>query len=233
MDVVAALAEEAAALLGTRDRVLVGLDGPDAAGKTTMATALSSALRQVHGTHTVSASVDDFMPPKEQRYLRGELSPEGYYLDGFDHAALVRDLLAPFHDGAPQVRTSLGGPAVEVPARAVLVVDGVFLLRPELRPWWTLSAYLHVRPEVALERALTRDLPVHGSTENVVRRYLARYLPGQALYRERADPMSAAAVLLDTEDPAHPVVLRWGREGGRAPTPERSSPPDRRPRSGP
>jgi DNA-binding beta-propeller fold protein YncE len=85
------------------------------------------------------------------------------------------------------------------PPRAVLVVDGVFLLRPELAPLWTLSVYLRVSPEESLRRALVRDVALMGSADEVRRRYRDRYLPGQALYRAEADPEAFADVVLDNE----------------------------------
>lgn len=176
-------------------RVLVGIDGPDAAGKTTLAAALAAALPGV--VHR--ASVDDFPRPPEERYRRGELSPEGFYRDSTELSQLVEGCLVPFRDGVAGA-----GPAV-------LVVDGVFVLRPELRSFWHLSVYLRVPEEVTLARALVRDLALYDSPADVEHRYRARYLPGQALYRAEADPERAADVLVDNRDPAAPRVLRWGR----------------------
>ena len=50
-----------------------------------------------------------------------------------------------------------------------------------------------------------------GSPEEVERRYRARYLPGQQLYRREADPETRADVLVDNDDVNAPVILRWGR----------------------
>ena len=97
----------------------------------------------------------------------------------------------------------------DVPPDAALLVDGVFLLRPELRRWWTLGVYLHVPEEVTPARAVPRDLPLFGSVEGVEERYRRRYLPGQALYRAEAHPVDVAHVVVDNSDPAAPVVLRW------------------------
>ena len=149
--------------------MLVGIDGPDAAGKTMLADALAAALPGA--VHRVS--VDDFPRPSEERHRRGELSPEGLYRDSTDLPRLVEGCLVPFRDGVAGT-----GPAV-------LVVDGVFVLRPELRPFWHLSVYLRVPEEVRLARALVRDLALYDSAADVEHRYRARYLPGQALYRAR------------------------------------------------
>ncbi len=97
--------------------------------------------------------------------------------------------------------------AVGIPARAVLVFDGVFLLRQELRRFWTLATYLAITPEETMRRALLRDVDIFGSRAEVERRYLGRYLPGQALYRREASPDSCAHVIIDNSDAAAPVIL--------------------------
>ena len=96
-----------------------------------------------------------------------------------------------------------------VPTRAVLVVDGVFLLRPELRGLWTLSVYLRVSAQETLRRAQRRDLELFGSAGEVQRRYLQRYLPGQALYRQTSDPEPLAHILVDNEHADTPRIERW------------------------
>lgn len=198
----------------TGPRVLVAVDGPDAAGKTTFARRLVRLVRRP----VVLASVDDWHHPRAVRVRRGALSPEGYYRDAFDFQGLTAQLLEPFAGGAPLVRlkafdhltdTPLPMEPVDVAAEAVLVVEGVFLLRPELRRRWDLALHLHVSDDVVLARARERDLPLLGSAAAVEQRYRARYLPGQALYRQDAQPLAAADVVLDNTDPDHPLVLQW------------------------
>jgi uridine kinase len=191
--VVGRLAAAVEAMAVAQERVLVGIDGPDTASKSTLADALATALPRAG-----RASVDDLPRSPAERYQWGELSPEGYYRDSFDVDRLVQVCLRPFRDG---------------PDSGVLVVDGVFLLRPELRSWWDLAVYLTVPEEEVLRRARERDASRFGSVDEVERRYRARYLPAQALYRAEADPGAVADVLVDNEDPAAPQVLRWGAQG--------------------
>jgi uridine kinase len=214
MSVLARVVGVVQGLAAVRSRVLVAIDGPDCAGKTTFADALASAVSMP----VLRASIDSFHNPREVRTARGLLSPEGFYRDSFDYSALERQLLTPFAAGSGEVRTTVydhrrdvavdAGP-VSVGRDALLVLDGVFLLRPELRAWWTTSVYLHVSPETTLMRALVRDLDELGSAEEVRLRYEQRYLPGQALYRAEASPLDAAAVVVDNTDPAAPVVVHW------------------------
>lgn len=171
-----------------RERVTVGVDGPDAAGKTTLADLVARRLRP---RHVLRASLDSFLRPAEVRYARGELSAEGCYRDSYDYTRFHREVLTPFARGGD---------------RAVLVVDGLFLLRPELRDAWTLSVYLDVSPEEALRRARVRDRDALGDA--LEQRYVERYLPAQEIYRREADPLATADVVVRYDDPDHPVVVR-------------------------
>jgi uridine kinase len=166
---------------------------------------------------TLRTSCDAFHQPRSRRYARGDLSPEGYYLDSVDYASMVATCLLPFLRGAAEVRLSQHDhradaetvvSAADVPPRAVLVVDGVFLLRPELRTLWSLSIYLHISPDETLRRARRRDVDLFGSVDEVDRRYLSRYLPAQEHYRQLADPESHADVIVDNHDPHNPRIER-------------------------
>ncbi|MFC6022327.1 uridylate kinase [Plantactinospora solaniradicis] len=197
----------------------VAVDGPDAAGKSTLVAELG---RRLSGTRaTIQASVDGFHRPRAVRRRRGELSPEGYYHDSFDYVALRDSLLDPLGPGGNRrYRTASYDHRADrakqrqvqvAPEDAVLLVDGVFLLRPELREHWDLRIYLEVAPAESIRRALVRDVELFGGVEAVRERYLARYLPGQQLYRDEAAPVRQADVVLDNNDPSAPGVLKWPR----------------------
>jgi uridine kinase len=194
--VVAELADRVEALRRPHP-VRVAIGGVDAAGKTTLADELASALRR-RGREVVRVSVDGFQRPRAERHRRGELSPEGYYHDSFDYAAL-REAIHGMHASRD----------------LILLVDGVFLLRPELVEEWDLRIFVSVEPDEALRRALERDTPVFGSREEAKRRYRLRYQPGQRLYFADARPVEAADVVVLNDDPAR-LAIRTGR-AGRAP----------------
>jgi hypothetical protein len=44
-------------------------------------------LLEAHELSVARVLIDDFLRPREERYRRGHESPEGYYLDSFDHDA--------------------------------------------------------------------------------------------------------------------------------------------------
>ena len=213
VELVERLAAVVDGLAGERARTLVAVDGPDAAGKTVLASRLAAAL----STPVVHAAIDGFHRPRARRHRRGPLSAEGYYLDSYDEQAFVDHLLAPFSAGEAEVVTAVfdhhadrpTATHVAVAQRSVLLVDGVFLLRPSLRRWWTLSVYLHIGEDEVLRRAATRDTDLFGSEAEVGHRYWQRYLPGQRLYRRDAQPQEQADIVVDNTDVDEPRVLRW------------------------
>jgi uridine kinase len=201
-----------------RHTVRVAIDGPDAAGKTTLADDLAEAVR-ASGRPALRVSIDDFHRPRHERYRRGPLSPEGYVRDCFDFPALRRLVLDPLGPGGngrfrPALRDlrteeTHRGPVQVAPPGAVLLVDGVFLLSAGLAGCWEASVYLDVSPAETLRRAVARDVELFGSAGVVQERYLRRYLPGQQLYRDAVDPARIADVVVGYDDPEAPVVRRW------------------------
>lgn len=187
-----------------RGRTILAVDGIDGAGKTEFADALAARLGR--GGHAVfRASVDGFHRPSVDRYARGEDSPEGFYRDSYDYELLRRVLIDPFKlGGSAGFVTAAFDHArdtqVEMkwltgPADATLVIDGIFLNRPELRGLWNYSIWLEVPREVADARLLARDAAAPN----------ARYTGGQVLYRAEADPRAVASAIVDNTDHDRPL----------------------------
>jgi uridine kinase len=88
---------------------------------------------------------------------------------------------------------------------AVLLLDGVFLLRPELAGRWDLSIFVSAAFEQALDRARTRDLAQLGSTAEVERRFRTRCIPAQKLYFAAARPADRADIIVHNDEPRRPA----------------------------
>lgn len=194
-------------------RVIIAVDGIDGAGKTRFANGLASAFTEA-GIATVRAGIDDFHRPRAERYARGRSSPEGFYRDSYDYATFRRVLIDPFREGATTAGSTgfqlaafdlmrdapVEAQWVTAPRDAVLIVDGIFLLRPELRGLWHWSVWLDVPLDIAYARLAARD----GRDPDPAAESNRRYVEGQALYRRDAHPVASASAVVDNSDVEHP-----------------------------
>ena len=89
---------------------------------------------------------------------------------------------------------------IEVTERAILVVDGACLGRPELRDEWDDVIWLDVDPETMIARPRARDVAWVGSEEVVVERYRQRLMPSHLLYQALVRPVDQAVAVVHTRD---------------------------------
>jgi len=194
----------------------VAIDGPDGAGKTTLADELAELLAGKRPV--IRAGIDGFHNPRELRYRRGADSPEGYFLDSFDYEALRAFLLDPLGPGGSRhyrralfdyrADEEVAAPEEEASDDSILLFDGVFLLRDELRAFWDFSIFVHADFDEVVRRAEVRDRELMGGAQAVRERYRKRYIPGQELYFSRCAPQEAADVVIDNTDVNEPKLRR-------------------------
>ncbi len=195
--------------------VRVAIDGIDAAGKTTLANELARAI-EARGRPVIRATIDGFHRPRSERYRRGRYSPEGYYHDSFDYQSVRDELLEQLGPGGSlRFRTATFDYRADTfvyealqtaSSDAVLLFDGVFLLRPELNDCWDFRVFMDVEFDVSLGRTLQRYGEQHDSLEGVREAYERRYIPGQRLYLDEVKPRGLADVVVDNNDLDRPVL---------------------------
>jgi uridine kinase len=197
--------------------VRVAIDGVDAAGKTTLADELGRSIESL-GRPVIRATIDGFHNPAVVRQRRGLTSPEGYLEDSFDYEALLEVLLRPLGPGGSfSFRRAVFDFRTDQPVQArleqaapdaILLFDGVFLLRSGLREHFDFAIFVRADFSVTIARAEQRDIELFGSMEEVRRRYLERYIPAQQIYLANVEPERWASVILDNNDPLRPVFVR-------------------------
>ena len=209
-----AVLAEVASRIPLPDRpVLVAVDGVDGSGKTTFADELAGVLRASgRFDEVVRASVDGFHHPREHRHALGRTG-ETFWSRSFDYPALLRELVTPWRTGPGSsyrvavhdvdAERPLDLPAAVVPERGLLLVDGIFTQRDELREHWDLTVLLDVPFEVSVSRMARRD----GTVDDQAHPSQARYVDGQRIYFATCAPRGRADVVVDNSDLGAPRIL--------------------------
>ena len=192
--------------------IRVGIDGVDGAGKTTLAEELVDPLRH-RGLPVIRASIDGFHNPRGLRYRLGRSSPEGYFRDSFNYEALATSLLHPLGPGGSlryrravfnhRTDSEVETQSELAPPNSVLLFDGIFLHRPELRRYWDLSIFLHAPFEVTIPRCAKRD--DRSSDLNAAEN--RRYVQGQRLYLDQCQPGREATIVINNENLVAPEIV--------------------------
>lgn len=205
----------------------VAIDGVDGAGKTHFADELAGVLG-ASGRSVIRASVDGFHNPRSIRYRLGRDSPEGFFEDSYDYAQLKAVLLDPLSPGGSghyraAVFDHRSDSPVSAPNRVaspgdILVLDGIFLHRPELRAYWDYSIFLEVAFAVSIPRGAQRG---EGSPDPEAASN-QRYVRGQELYLRSCEPARFATVTINNDDLLAPyIVMPSAPDATSAPAPGR------------
>lgn len=206
-------------ILNTKRRhpVRVGIDGVDASGKTTLANSLADYLKS-QNVDVIRASIDGFHNPKSIRYQKGRNSPEGYYKDSFNNKAIVDNLLAPLEESGNlkykkaifdfKTDSEVVLPVQTANKDSILIMDGVFLFRPELVDYWDLKIFIEADFKITVSRATKRDGYYLGSEQEILDKYNQRYVPGQQLYFQEAQPQEKADIIIENSDFENPVIKK-------------------------
>jgi uridine kinase len=166
---------------------LIGIDGLGGAGKTSLADAIARARPDVQVVHG-----DDFYGP-EERDWRSWTARQGYE-QFFDHQRLSSELLEPLGLGRPGrfQRYDWGenklADWVDVAPRGMVVVEGVYLLRPELRPVWDLTVFVEVPRDIRAARLHARGQNDPG--------WIERWMAAEDYYEQVLDPAGVADIVV-------------------------------------
>ncbi|WP_210508735.1 hypothetical protein [Naasia sp. SYSU D00057] len=167
-----------------RGRVTVAVDGLTGSGTGPFADDLADAFRR-RGTQVVRASIADFPAALPQ----GDAAVPRFYAEAHDYDAFKDQLARPFRREKPFALVPGGDPRT-LEGDAVLIVDGVFLLRPELIGSWSSTVVLFVPADEAFARAGLDPSSIRAQAEE--------------LYLDRVQPRVKAIANVDNTDPEHP-----------------------------
>lgn len=158
--------------------LLVGIDGAGGSGKSTLAKNLASALTSATVVH-----IDDFADWTDD--------------SNWELSTFADRVLEPLIAGitAKHQRydwpTDTFGEWFEVIPNSIVIVEGVTALRPDLRDYWHVSAWVDSPRELRLERGVARD------GEAIRSKWEDIWMPGEDEYFERDRPREHARFIYD------------------------------------
>lgn len=182
-------AETLRALVAAVDRpgVLVGIDGQGGAGKSTFARAVVGRLGGA-----VIIEGDDFYRDMDDK-SRAALDPAAGFEQYFDWQRLRREVLEPVRRGDDTLcyqRYDWGhstmGAWVEQPMPPVVIVEGVYTLRPQLIDLVDVAVWVVTSEKTRLQRQVERG-------ENAPE-WITRWVAAEDHYVATHDPRSVAAL---------------------------------------
>ncbi|NEB77627.1 uridine kinase [Streptomyces sp. SID14478] len=171
---------------GAGRRVLVGIDGPGASGKSTFAELLAARLPDARIVH-----VDDFYRPSDEPRPADGFGPD------FDLTRLHEQVLRPAHDGGPirYQRFDWDTDALaewhELPDGVPVIVEGVYSTRAAVRDLYTFTVYCETPRALRLSRGLERD---GAEAES---QWVDGWMPAEDRYTEAEKPYSYADLVVD------------------------------------
>ncbi|MEM8532160.1 MAG: hypothetical protein AAGF95_15045 [Chloroflexota bacterium] len=181
------------ALLDERRRfpvTLLAIDGHSAAGKSSFAHALQQSRSDITIIHT-----DDFYRPMAED-IRAQLDASGGYDQYYDWQRLETQVLRPMHSGMTaryqryDWATNAPGVWCEVQPAGVVVVEGCYAARPELRAYYHIIVLVTTSEEERSQRQLQR------ADEAA---WVARWDAAERYYMEHHRPHTYADIIVSGE----------------------------------
>jgi uridine kinase len=171
----------------------VGIDGCGGAGKTTLAKQLLDMDRSIQIVH-----MDEFdLPFQERLHLPPQKKPVGA---DSDWKRLASEVFIPLREGRYAEFVTYSWDLDKMYGRkmvrpyGIVVVEGVYAIRDELKDFYSLTIWLDVPKEVRLARGLKRD------GEDKRERWLFDWMPMEDRYVEIQKPHLRADIVLQEKD---------------------------------
>lgn len=196
--------------------MIIGVTGMDTSGKSTLTSLLAEELRR-SGLSVQIIRLDDFHRPRADRYRPDVPEPVQYFEHSFDYERLRNEVLKPIRDGRRLDTSLLCLDVLEdtwtiecrylVNDDTIVLLEGVFLFRPDIAHFLDLIIYLQVDENTVIDRATKRDVPIHG--DEIMKKYRSKYLPAQRTYLEEYPADRNADVIINCNNWEDPIVVKW------------------------
>jgi uridine kinase len=185
--------------------LIVAVSGIDASGKSTIARRAVQALAEL-GINAAIVSVDHWHNPPEKRFSANNPG-ESFYRNAFRFDELCQVLIKPLRK-LRELQVTIG--LTRMPENKlfrhtydfrgvdVVIVEGIFLLKRELRGYFDMTLWVECSYQTALARALQRNQEAQSGAE-LLRDYQQIYFAAQEIHREKDAPREHADVVIEND----------------------------------
>ena len=98
-------------------------------------------------------------------------------------------------------------PEKSATSQTIVIIDGVFLYKRDLRDYWDIKILLETDDNVVIERGAKRDELRLGSYEVARQKYIDRYIASQTIYFNEEQPANVADIIINNNDVAMPYRI--------------------------
>ncbi|WP_203333754.1 kinase [Planococcus beigongshangi] len=176
-------------------RLIIGIDGMSRSGKTTLAGELKRQFEN-EGVRAVIFHLDDLIVERARRYGTGEEEWLEYYglqwetgwlrEHFFKRLKTEDELTLPFYDGQADRHECR---EISLPDSGVIIIEGVFLQRPEWRGFCDYVIYV----DSPRQRRIEREAEV---VQHNREKFENRYWPAEEYYEKVEEPQTRADLIV-------------------------------------
>ena len=189
----------------TSKGILVGITGIDGCGKGYMTGRIVSELQRLR-FKAVGINVDGWLSPPDKRFSK-TCPAEHFYKHAIRFDELFQQLVLPLKqnrrhrviaDFAEESATEYRKQVYKFEGVDIVVLEGIYLLKPVVRSHFDLTFWVDCTFETALERALQRGQEGLPAAETV-RAYETIYFPAQRIHFAKDNPRATADLIIKND----------------------------------
>lgn len=189
-------------IVSDKRTIFVGLDGLGGAGKSTVSEEMQRILKNEE-YNVFILHIDDFIHKRAVRYNDNYKEWECYYNLQWRYDYLLESVINPLKSGKESIKFELYDKendtyfdnTLYVPIGSIIIIEGVFLQRSEIKDIFDYMIYIDVSEEIRLERVLKRDTYI-GETDKIKIKYENRYFPAERVYVKEYSPVINADIVI-------------------------------------
>lgn len=186
---------------------VVGIDGLGGAGKSTISEKICKKLES-YKFNIILLHIDDFITMREVRYNTSYPEWQCYYDLQWRYKYFV-ETINKIKNGTTKNQLEIElydkdndnyyKKSYDVTEHTVVIVEGIFLQRKELKGIFDFMVYIDIPETVRLERVLKRDTYI-GNEQQIVDKYQNRYFPAEHKYFSEYQPNKSADYVIGEQN---------------------------------